>query len=356
MRLVILGDKSRYQFLRKIIDDENMNLKTEILSKKDIEIVSEKINNINNLNETEKVVYLSKKIPLHTTLFFPSEINMDCKYEVNDKILFFDEFPYRTAISLESIKNIFQKNPETNFEIVLIKNNRKSLQSDLSNEEEALKIAIREYNLENFYIKTIDFKDNYNFLFWDFKGYAKNSNVFINNLKGLKSSMEIFFDIEYEMECIQIDEKLSEQLLDNFVKYKESFINKNDIMYSLKENVSDYFFKNDYNYKQFFQFSEELYLKYIDNICIWDTERDLEKLKLEFKNRMEHFIELPVLVDFSGTTEEDYIYFYNKHKKEMIEFKNKIKDFFRKELCQLIKGYMEDKIKRMESLLYEEKY
>jgi len=40
MRLIILGDKSRYQFLRELIDNsiKNINLKTEILSEKDIEI------------------------------------------------------------------------------------------------------------------------------------------------------------------------------------------------------------------------------------------------------------------------------------------------------------------------------
>ena len=256
MRLIVLGDKSRYQFLRKIIDDENMNLKTEILSKKDIEIVSEKIDNIDNLNE--KVVYLSKKLPLYTTLFFPSEINTSSKYETNDKILFFDEFPYRTAIGMENIKNILEKNPEIDFEIILIKNNRKNLQSDLSNEEEAIRTAIKEYYLEKFRVRVVNFEDNYNFLFWDFEGFIKNLNIFMKDLKELKNNIEIFFEIEYEMECIQIDEKLSEQLLDSFVKYKESFINKNDIMYSLKKNVSDYFFKSDYNYKQFFRFSEGL--------------------------------------------------------------------------------------------------
>ena len=163
MRLIVLGDKSRYQFLRKIIDDENMNLKTEILSKKDIEIVSEKIDNIDNLNE--KVVYLSKKLPLYTTLFFPSEINTSSKYETNDKILFFDEFPYRTAIGMENIKNILEKNPEIDFEIILIKNNRKNLQSDLSNEEEAIRTAIKEYYLEKFRVRVVNFEDNYNFLF-----------------------------------------------------------------------------------------------------------------------------------------------------------------------------------------------
>jgi len=308
MRLIILGDKSRYQFLRKIIDDENMNLQTEVLSEKNIEIMSETINNIDN--PKERVFYFSKKLPLHTTLFFPSEINMSSEYGANDKILFFDEFPYRTAIGMENIKNIFKKNPEIDFEIILIKNNRVMLKA-----------------------------------------------VFINNLKELKNNIEIFFEIEYEMECIQIDEKLSEQLLDSFVKYKESFVNKNDIMYSLKKNVSDYFFKSDYNYKQFFRFSEELYLKYIDNICIWNKEKDLKKLKSEeFENRMEYFIEVPIIIGFSGTTEEDYIYFYNNHKKEMIEFKNKIKNFFRKELCKLIKSYIENKIERMENLLNEKIY
>ena len=89
MRLIVLGDKSRYQFLRKIIDDENMNLQTEVLSEKNIEIISEKLGNIDNSKES--VFYFSKKLPLHTTLFFPSEINMDTRYEINNKILFFEK-------------------------------------------------------------------------------------------------------------------------------------------------------------------------------------------------------------------------------------------------------------------------
>ena len=334
MRLIVLGDKSRYQFLRKIIDDENMNLQTEVLSEKNIEIISEKLGNIDNSKES--VFYFSKKLPLHTTLFFPSEINMDTRYEINNKILFFDEFPYRTATSIENIKYILEKNPKLDFEIILIKNNRKNFQSDLSNEEEAIEIAVKEYYLEKFRVKVVNFEDNYDFLFWNFEGFIKNSNIFINNLKELKNNIEIFFEIEYEMECIQIDEKLSKQLLDSFVKYKESFVNKNDIMYSLKKNVSDYFFKSDYNYKQFFRFSEELYLKYIDNICIWNKEKDLKKLKSEFENRMEYFIEIPIIIGFSGTTEEDYIYFYNNHKKEMIEFKNKIMPALRSKGYEII--------------------
>lgn len=354
MRLIVLGDKSRYQFLRKIITDENINLKTEILSEKNIEIISEKLGNIDNSKES--VFYFSKKLPLHTTLFFPSEINMDTRYEINNKILFFDEFPYRTATSIENIKYILEKNPKLDFEIILIKNNRKNLQSDLSNENEAIKTAIREYNLEGFRVKVVDFEENYNFLFWSFEGFTKNINSFTNDLEELKKILDIFFEIEYEMEYIQIEEKLSEQLLDSFVKYKKSFINKDNIMNLLKINVSDYFFKKDYNYKQFFEFSENLYLKNIDKVCVWNVERDLKNLKLKFKKRIEEFIELPILIKFDGITEEDYIFFYNKYKKEMIEFKNRIKTFFKTELCQLIKDYIKNKIERMENFLDEKIY
>ena len=354
MRLIVLGDKSRYQFLRKIITDENINLKTEILSEKNIEIISEKLGNIDNSKES--VFYFSKKLPLHTTLFFPSEINMDTRYEINNKILFFDEFPYRTATSIENIKYILEKNPKLDFEIILIKNNRKNLQSDLSNENEAIKTAIREYNLEGFRVKVVDFEENYNFLFWSFEGFTKNINSFTNDLEELKKILDIFFEIEYEMEYIQIEEKLSEQLLDSFVKYKKSFINKDNIMDLLKIDVSDYFFKNDYNYKQFFEFSENLYLKNIDKVCVWNVERDLKNLKLKFKKRIEEFIELPILIKFDGITEEDYIFFYNKYKKEMIEFKNRIKTFFKTELCQLIKDYIKNKIERMENFLDEKIY
>lgn len=354
MRLIVLGDKSRYQFLRKIITDENVNLKTEILSEKNIEIISEKLGNIDNPKES--VFYFSKKLPLHTTLFFPSEINMDTRYEINNKILFFDEFPYRTATSIENIKYILEKNPKLDFEIILIKNNRKNLQSDLSNENEAIKTAIREYNLEGFRVKVVDFEENYNFLFWSFEGFTKNINSFTNDLEELKKILDIFFEIEYEMEYIQIEEKLSEQLLDSFVKYKKSFINKDNIMNLLKINVSDYFFKKDYNYKQFFEFSENLYLKNIDKVCVWNVERDLKNLKLKFKKRIEEFIELPILIKFDGITEEDYIFFYNKYKKDMIEFKNRIKTFFKTELCQLIKDYIKNKIERMENFLDEKIY
>lgn len=354
MRLIVLGDKSRYQFLRKIITDENINLKTEILSEKNIEIISEKLGNIDNSKES--VFYFSKKLPLHTTLFFPSEINMDTRYEINNKILFFDEFPYRTVTSIENIKYILEKNPKLDFDIILIKNNRKNLQSDLSNENEAIKTAIREYNLEGFRVKVVDFEENYNFLFWGFEGFTKNINSFTNDLEELKKILDIFFEIEYEMEYIQIEEKLSEQLLDSFVKYKKSFINKDNIMNLLKINVSDYFFKEDYNYKQFFEFSENLYLKNIDKVCVWNIERDLKNLKLKFKKRIEEFIELPILIKFDGITEEDYIFFYNKYKKEMIEFKNRIKTFFKTELCQLIKDYIKNKIERMENFLDEKIY
>ena len=354
MRLIVLGDKSRYQFLRKIITDENINLKTEILSEKNIEIMSDTVNNIDN--PKERVFYFSKKLPLHTTLFFPSEINTDSRYEINNKILFFDEFPYRTATGIENIKHILEKNPKLDFEIILIKNNRKNLESDLTNENETIKIAIREYNLEKFRVKIVDFEENYNFLFWSFEGFKKNTNSFTNDLEELKKNLDIFFEIEYEMEYIQIEEKLSEQLLDSFVKYKKSFINKDNIMDLLKIDVSDYFFKNDYNYKQFFEFSENLYLKNIDKVCVWNVERDLKNLKLKFKKRIEEFIELPILIKFDGITEEDYIFFYNKYKKEMIEFKNRIKIFFKTELCQLIKDYIKNKIERMENFLDEKIY
>ena len=281
---------------------------------------------------------------------------MDTRYEINNKILFFDEFPYRTATSIENIKYILEKNPKLDFEIILIKNNRKNLQSDLSNENEAIKTAIREYNLEGFRVKVVDFEENYNFLFWSFEGFTKNINSFTNDLEELKKILDIFFEIEYEMEYIQIEEKLSEQLLDSFVKYKKSFINKDNIMNLLKINVSDYFFKKDYNYKQFFEFSENLYLKNIDKVCVWNVERDLKNLKLKFKKRIEEFIELPILIKFDGITEEDYIFFYNKYKKEMIEFKNRIKTFFKTELCQLIKDYIKNKIERMENFLDEKIY
>ena len=389
MRLIILGDKSRYQFLRELIDNsiKNINLKTEILSEKDIEIKSE----YKNINQTEeKKILVSKKIPLNTVLFFPSEVSTNNKFESNDKILFFDEFPYRTATGIENIKNILKKNPNVNFEIILIKNNRKSLQSDLSNEKEAFEKAFKEYNFEKFKIKKVTLENNYRFLFWDFKEVIQNTNIFMNDLKEIKKSINILFDVEYDFEYIQIDEKLSEQLLDSFVKYKDI---RNDSTYSLRnithllkenvrmskilckltdksskfstllfylhknfytlENVLDYFFQNDYNYKHFFQFSENLYLKYIEKICIWDKERDLEKLKLEIRKRMEYFVSFPFSLEFLGNTEEDYIYFYNKNKKEMINFKNKIKTFFKKELCDLIKRYIENKIKKMEDLLNE---
>ena len=74
MRIIVAGDKSRYQFFRDIINVDVSQMReefyTENLGRRTVYLTSDK-NQVNN-----DVVLFSDKVPLNTVLCFPEEFWM----------------------------------------------------------------------------------------------------------------------------------------------------------------------------------------------------------------------------------------------------------------------------------------
>lgn len=64
MKIIVIGDKSRYQFLRKLT--ENPSLTSESLGRKKVVVTG------NRQTESE-TIFFSPCLPLYTELEFPSE-------------------------------------------------------------------------------------------------------------------------------------------------------------------------------------------------------------------------------------------------------------------------------------------
>ena len=148
MRIIVAGDKSRYQFFRDIINVDVSQMReefyTENLGRRTVYLTSDK-NQVNN-----DVVLFSDKVPLNTVLCFPEEfLDVPTICEMEDRVVLFDEFPYATEKKLERAQKLSDFGVADQLQVILIINNRIGLQSDLSTVEMALEEAEKLYQKSN---------------------------------------------------------------------------------------------------------------------------------------------------------------------------------------------------------------
>ena len=91
MKIIVIGDESRYQFLRKLMEKGNIPISLEIVKEKGCTVTW----NIENVSEN---VYYSSQLPLYTEVEFPTieRINQESISYKDAKLLIFDEQPYQT--------------------------------------------------------------------------------------------------------------------------------------------------------------------------------------------------------------------------------------------------------------------
>ena len=65
MKIIVIGDESRYQFLRKLMEKENTPIDLKIVKEKGCTVTW----NIENVSEN---VYYSSQLPLYTEVEFPT--------------------------------------------------------------------------------------------------------------------------------------------------------------------------------------------------------------------------------------------------------------------------------------------
>ena len=344
MRMVITGDKSRYQFLRSLVSAESLSIGdcfyTEQMSEKDI-IVSSAKNNEN--------IYYSSFVPLNSLLFFPSEYGNCDMYCTDDRILFFNEFPYNREDDLEKLKDIINSGKFGQISVVLVCNFREGIDTDISSNDMAITSA--ENLLDEIGIDHYKYKigEKPNFLFWriDKKGHFEK-NMLKPLLSKVKEDLAVFdttYDFLYELDVAMIvdDPNIRKMIL----KYDRALLKKN-VWREYAARSYNCLFKTDKSIENFYV---DVYKKLILPVASWNLKKDILDLQkvveTTFKNR---FDSLGYLC-FSGG-EEDYEAFLNENR--IIFLLGQILDkFFRNELKSIICERTARNMEIVEELLYE---
>lgn len=348
MRIIATGDKSRYQFLRSIVMSEGVeaaSFRTEALGVHTLYVVSSDHSRGEN-------VLLSEKLPLATEIVFPSELECG-QYACgsDDRVILFDEFPFRTQEKMECLQSYAEQFGSGICEVVLFMNDRKLMESDISTEEMACEEAYGKYEAEGFSVYRYVSGSFTDFLFGSGNPRIDpNVSALKRNINATKEELqniEIDYELGYELELHKFFENPA--MLDSFFKYNGQIKGKAVNVY-FRDNAERYFFGDRRN--RYTDFYEKIYIRYITGICVWDLQKDLdilyERVKWGFEN---YFTDLPDL--FCEVDERDYVKWINRNMQYILKCKEKIISFFEKELCQIVRGRIENKMERLEELLDE---
>ena len=343
MRIIILGDKSKYQFCRYLIDisdlENNESFLTEQLSLKDIFIVSDKRIRDNNH-------FFSTKIPLNTVLFFPKEFEDFDDFTKDDKIIFFDEFPYNTEDYLERLYDIKANGSFNQLEVVLFQNSREGLVTDLSSNSMALSDAREKLTGNGICFSEYQIGDHMEFLFWRNEGGHNEKSVFQPLLDDVKAELETF-DSSYNYLCETTVGPIIKDpaIWNNIIKFDNSFVGK---------NLWEQFGKRSYlsllkNNNEIQRFYINTYKSTVMSIIVWNFDKDIQVLNKIVKKEFLSMFNDGTKLYYYGK-KEDYEEFINNHK-EVLLGQSLFEDFFYEDLKEIIKQRICIHVSKMEGLL-----
>lgn len=346
MRVVITGDKSRYQFFRYFLDKKYIENKelfyTEKVSEKNIFMTSD-------INKRGENIYISKKLPLNTLLFFPKEYQEEI-YAPQDKIILFDEFPYATKENILKLDKIIKIGNYKQLEVVLIINDREKLDTDITTEETALKAAENIYKKKKIKVSKYKFGEIPVFLFSSISSVQNNNR---NKLKGILNDLKFIietFDMNYELfyEESELNKKLSNPaFINNFFEYNKNINGKNIWQYYF-EKIFNYFWDDNNSIGD--KFCITFYKITLNSSYIWDISYDIENLKIDIRKFFMNKIYFSKEKVFFGDKNE-YDILLNNIAKDLINFKQELINFFSKDVKKYLKQRIEKNIDKLEGLV-----
>lgn len=346
MRIIVAGDKSRYQFFRDIINVDVSQMReefyTENLGGRTVYLTSDK-NQVNN-----DVVLFSDKVPLNTVLCFPEEfLDVPTICEMEDRVVLFDEFPYATEKKLERAQKISDFGVADQLQVILIINNRIGLQSDLSTVEMALEEAERLYQKSNISVYRYHIGDRPEFLFWSVGLCCTNGRRILEKsiLEAQKDveQFESFYDLMYTTDLsVWIEDPA---FLNNIFKY-DSIMREKDIFEVYYSRIYDLFQKKS----EFEDFYVSLYTDSVINFCVWDLSCDIEDLKISVNDFLKEQLRRKENLMFNGD-EREYESFLNENRAEIIDFRKAIVRFFSDDLKFFLKKRLQKNIDCMMEMI-----
>lgn len=349
MQVIITGDKSRYQFFRdtvsmKVSGNRN-SFFTERMGENDVYLTSDK-------DKVKDNTYYSEKVPLNTMVYFPKEYgNSEILYGTDDRIIFFDEFPYGTDEDVSNLNQIAQAGKFGQLEVVLFQNERTALSSDISTEMTAMENAEIRYKGMGINVCRYSTKDKADFFVWTVRSLPPAGAEFLSAIKKVRNYLSTFdscYDLEYELILHPTIE--NPEILDSHFKF-ESKLKGRNVWNLYYERACNYYWKNNYEIDRFII---GVYERGIVNteLCAWDLSADINNLKKSIRNLFSRQFECFEILIYTGK-KEGYAQFLNENLKEVLDFKRKIIVFFAEELKQFLKERILRDIKRMESVLHD---
>ena len=350
MRLVMSGDKSRYHFFRSIVDlnkaKNQESFFTERLGEREVFLTSD-------LSKAKDDIFYSPRVPLNTELFFPSEFSSIIDVIRNDdKIIWFDEFPYATDRDIERLKEILNSGKGSQIVIVLFHNSRECLETDISTDDMALEEAEARYAQFNMSIYKYTPNLFPYFLLWENDSECVClENDFFSKMKNVEWNLDIF-DSSYEFMLDSLGEDgksiasfFDFDILASFCDYDRK-LNKNNIWEIYHEKAYIFYWENNYEIRHFCKL---IYKDAIESVCIWDFERDYERL---YASITESFKQITVDMKFLtyDGVKADYDEFLINNQEEIIKYKTRIQFFFREEMKEIIKERIQRNLRKLEAL------
>lgn len=344
MRIIILGDKSRYQFFRYLVDFSELNKKdsffTEQLCQNDVFIVSD-------ISLKKDNCFFSPMLPLNTMLFFPKEFEEFEDYTKDDKIIFFDEFPYNTSDYLEKLYDIKTNGSFNQLEVVLFQNYREGLTTDISTNSMALDDARDKLISSGVCFCEYKIGDCMDFLFWRFNNEKVNEKNVVQPLIDAVKTELATFDSSYDYLCeTTIGPIIKDPTVwKNIIRFDNSLVGKN-LWEKYGDRAYDGLINNNNEIQQFYI---NIYKYAVMSMIVWDSDKDIQVLNSIVKKEFLSMFNDGTKLYYYGNRDK-YEEFINNHK-EVLLGQNLIVDFFYEYLKEIIKNRICILVNKMEELL-----
>lgn len=339
MRIVVVGDKSRYQFLRQLIPDTGMH--SEKLVDKTIKLVDKNV-------EKNDDSYFSSLIPLNTQVVFPSGVESEAfEFNVNDLVLFFDEVPFQTEFEIGQLDKLTTDPNVAHLQVVLYDTKQGMLTTDVTTSQDAKDAA--KIELLKRQIAYVDYPESgIDVFLWNLTALLDPAKKNLSKIKKKRELLQYTFSMDYEFDFLEIEDKIvSPIVLERLIKRTEQ-----DVGRLVLETATNRAVVNCVRNEALQSMIENLYFKYLGELCVWDQVADLEKIRKDIQRDFKAFIKIKSDFKFADDQAQHELEI-NKYRNQVVLFKDQVTRFFTKELALILEKQFQKRLKRLETLLGE---
>ena len=318
-----------------------------------LEIVKEKGCTVTwNIENVSENVYYSSQLPLYTEVEFPTieRINQESISYKDAKLLIFDEQPYQTEGEVKLLNKYRYKG--LSCEIILVLNNRKAMDSDVSSEQDGADKALEYYQNRGFIVHKYVMGEAFDFFLYE--DYQEN-----NAYRYFKEKLKEMEEEACEMILNMYGLKLAEYDLNEYIsnpacmnKFFPYYKNISDIViYSTQNAFYTLMKKENEKFTQIYEdFYKALYEDSKLKMKCWDLKKDKDILYQKLEQSYRQKFKGRVHLSFKGD-ELEYKKWITDNKDIIIEIKSKLGEFIEKDAGDIIRKYMLDRLNRMEEVL-----